>query len=82
MLHKQIKQKKKNESKSKLEYILEQDWFWEMWQEQTGIDMSLKAILKRNSVCSEERLKEAQQMSNKNRIAKGKKPFYREIMEE
>lgn len=78
MPHKQIKQKKKNESKSKIEYILEQDWFWEIFEEQTGMDISLEAILKRNGVYSEETLKEAQQMSNKNRIAKGKKPLYRE----
>lgn len=57
-------------------YILSQDWFWENFEKHTGIDISLEAILKRNGVYSEEKLKEAQEISNRNRIAQGKKPLF------
>lgn len=59
-----------------IDYILCQDGFWNKFTKYTGIDMSLEAILKRNGVYSEEKLRKAKQISNKNRIANGKEPLF------
>lgn len=66
-------------TEQKIDYILSQDWFWAIFEKRTGIDISLESILKRNGVYSEENLKKVQQMSNKNRIAKGKKILFKHI---
>lgn len=54
---------------------LSQDNFWEEYAKQTGTDISLEAILKRNGVYSNEKLKEAQEISSRRRLHKGKNHY-------
>lgn len=46
----------------KIDYLLSQDWLWEAYQRETGADISIEGILKRNGVYSDEKMKLAEQI--------------------
>ena len=69
-------------TEEELEYILNQDYIWDRLLEEKGTDYEteLADILKRNGTYTEERFIEAKKLSNKNRIAAGKKPLFPELL--
>ena len=69
-------------TEEELEYILHQDYIWDRFLEEKGTDyeMELADILKRNGRYTEERFIEAKRISNKNRIAAGKKPLFPDLL--
>ena len=69
-------------TEEELEYILHQDYIWDRFLEEKGTDYEteLANILKRHERYTEERFIEAKRISNKNRIAAGKKPLFPDLL--